>query len=422
MDYLMSEEQAKLQKEARNFLEQACPQSVVREAREGDEGYFPELWEKMADQNMLGLVFPENYGGTGGNLLDLAVFYEEMGRVVLPSPHFSTVVLCGLTILNGGSEEQRADLIPRIADGDLIMALAMAEPESSWDGDGWAPEGVRVKATEEGDDYIIDGTKLFVYDAHIADSLLCVARTKDDGNPEGGLSLFMVDSNSPGVECTVLNTTAYDKPSEVVFNKVKVPKKNIVGEVNGGWTPLSRVLQIGSVMLCAQLVGSGQKALELAVDHAKTRTQFDMPIGIHQYVQGHCIDVLYYTETSRWLTYQAAWRLSEDLPCDMEVAMAKAWTSEAHEKADWHAHQVLAGVGYTSQSGVMSLYSMKAKTIHHLLGDASYHLKKVAGEVEKWEAPEKSRGKPLGIWGIPDDDQVPAWEPWREFRKDKKTW
>ncbi|MBW2062752.1 MAG: acyl-CoA/acyl-ACP dehydrogenase [Deltaproteobacteria bacterium] len=422
MDYLLSEEQEKLKETACQFLEKECPETVIRETREEDQGYSPQLWSKIADLKWLGLVFPEKYEGTDRSLLDLAVLYEEMGRVIFPSPHLSTVVLCGLTILSAGSEEQKAELLPRIAKGDLILALALAEPESSWDGNAWDAQGITVQAAADGDHYVINGTKLFVHDAHVADYVLCAARTKDSGQPEHGITLFLVDTKSPGVECTLLNTTAYDKPGEVVFNQVEVPKENIVGEVNKGWGPLARVLQIGAVMLCAQMVGSSQKALELAVDHAKTRIQFDMPIGINQYIQGHCIDVLWYTETSRWLTYQAAWKLSEELPCDMEVAMAKAWTSEAHEKACWHAHQVLAGVGYTSQKGVMTLYSMKGKTLQHYLGDTSFHLNKVAHEVEKWTAPEKPRGKPLGYWDIPAEEQIPAWEPWQELRKGKKTW
>ena len=422
MEYILTEAQEKLKKEARDFLERECTESVVREAREGEKGYSPDLWRKMADRKWLGLVFPKEYGGSGRSLMDLAVLCEEMGRVVLPSPYLSTVVLGGLVLLHAGSRKLRTDILPKIVKGNCILSLAMAEPEACSDGNAWDPAGVQLRVAKKGDHYIIDGRKLFAYDAHNAQYILCVARTSTRGNPANGITLFLVDADSPGVEHPLLSSTAYDKPAEIQFNKVKVPKERMVGEVNAGWPPLARVLQIGAVMTCAQMVGSGQKALELAVAHAKNRIQFDMPIGVHQYVQGHCIDVLWNTETSRWLTYQAAWKLSQGLPCDMEVAMAKAWTSEAHEKACWSAHQVLAGVGYKSQEGVMSLHSMKGNTLKYYLGDSDFHLQRVAAEMDKWKAPEKSRGKPLGYWDIPDEEQVPAWEPWREFREGKNTW
>lgn len=429
MDYSMSEGQEMLKTAARDFLEKECPESLVREMEEDDDGYSPELWRKIADLGWLGLVYPEKYGGIGGSIVDLAVLYEEMGRAMFPSPYLSTVVLCGLTILAAGSEEQKAELLRKIVNGELILALALAEPESSWDGKGWDAEGVTVGATADGDDYIIDGTKLFVHDAQIADYLLCVTRTRNGAKPEDGITLFLVDAKSPGISYTLLRTTAGDKQSEVVFDQVRVPKKNMVGELNGGWSPLVKVLQTGAVMLCAEMVGAGQRVLELTVDYAKTRIQFDMPIGINQYVQDHCCYLLSEVDGSRWVTYQAAWRLSESLPCDFEVAVAKAWTSDAQERACWRAHQVFAGVGYTIDDGVLPLYSRRAKSAQLYLGDTAYHLKKVAEQVDKWPAPEKPRGKPLGIWDKDAEDIVPVWEPWRERyeriqrrKEERKKW
>ncbi len=414
MDFSLSQEQEKLQKEAREFLEKECPESFVREMEEDEKGFSPELWRKMADKGWLGLIYPENYGGRGAGFIDLSVIYEEMGRAMLPSPHLSTVILCGLTILEAGTEEQKADLLPKIAGGDLILALALTEPESSWDGKAWEAEGITVGAVPDGDDYIIDGTKLFVHDGHIADYLLCAARTREDANPEKSISLFLVDAKDPGVSCEILETTAGDKQSEVTFNKVRVPANNIVGKLNGGWPPLEKAMQKGAVLLCAEMVGAGQRVLEITVDYAKTRIQFDMPIGINQYVQDHCVFLLSEVDTARWLTYQAAWKISEGLPCDMEVAMAKAWTSDSHERACWRGHQVLAGVGYTVDKGVLPLYSRRAKTKQLYLGDTEYYLEKVARQMEKWPAPEKFRGKPLGIWDIPKEKQIPYWQPWKE--------
>ena len=229
MDFAPSEEQEMLRRVARDFLEAECPESLVREMEEDDEGYSPEVWGKIADLGWLGLVYPEQYGGTGSSILDLAVLYEEMGRAMFPSPHLSTVVLCGLAILSAGSEKQKAELLPGIVNGSSILALALTEPESSWDGKAWDPEGVTVRATPDGEDYVIDGTKLFVHDAHIADYLLCVTRTRNGAKPEDGITLFLADAKDPQISYTPLRTTAGDKQSEVVFDKVRVPRKNIVG-------------------------------------------------------------------------------------------------------------------------------------------------------------------------------------------------
>lgn len=414
MDFSLSEEQEMLKKVARDFLEKECPESLVREMEEDEDGFSPELWRKIADLGWLGLIYPEKYGGSEGSILDMAILYEEIGRAMLPSPHLSTVVLCGLTLLAAGSEEQKASLLPKIVNGDLILSMALTEPESMWNGNGWEPEGVTVSATAAGDDYIINGTKLFVRDAHIADYLLCVTRTRNGAKAGDGITLFLVDARSPGISSVLLKTTADDKQSEVVFDKVKVPKKNMVGELNGGWAPLAKVLQTGAVMLCAEMAGAGDRVLELAVDYAKTRIQFEQPIGVNQYIQEHCVYLLSEVSGAKWSTYQAAWTLSKGLPCDMEVAIAKAWTSDAHERACWHAHQVMAGVGYTTDAGVLPLYSRRAKSQQLYLGDSVHHLNKVAEQIDKWPSMEKPEGKPLGLWDTPEEEQVPEWGPWRE--------
>jgi len=413
MDFSYSEEQRMLKEMARDFLEKECTEKFVREIEAGDEGYSPEQWKKIAGLGWLGFIYPEKYGGTGGNILDLCVLYEEMGRAMFPSPHLSTVILCGLTIFNVGSEQQKSELLPKIANGELIMALALTEPEASWNGKPWEAEGITVKATPDGDNYVIDGAKMFVHDAKIADSLLCVTRTKEGASPEDGITLFLVDAKSPGISMELLVTTAGDKQCEVVFDNVKVPKANIVGALNGGWAPMEKVIQQGAVLLCAQMVGGAQKLLELTVDYAKTRIQFEQPIGVNQYVQEHCVLLLSEVDSSWWLTYNAAWKLSEGMPDAIDIAMAKGWVSDAYEKACWRAHQVFGGVGYTVHDGVLPLYSRRGKSLKLNLGDAKHHLEKVAGELEKWPEPPKPKGKALGLWDGIDEQKIPGW--WDRF-------
>ena len=330
MDFSLSEEQEMMRTMARDLLEKECPEGLVRATIRREEGYSPELWRQTADLGWAGIILPEEYGGIGGGVTDLAVLFEEIGRAMYISPLLSTAVLCGNTILAAGSEELKKDVLPRVARGDIIMALALAEPESAWNGTAWEPGGVKVTAAADGDDYVIDGVKLFVHDAHVADRILCVARTRNGGAPDDGITLFLVDASSPGISCTQLKTmSGSHKQSEVIFDKVKVPAKSIVGELHGGWAPLAESMKIGAVMLCAEMTGAGQKILEMTVDYAKTRLQFDMPIGINQHVQAHCVQLVADVDTSRWLTYLAAWKLGEGLPSDFDVSVAKAWTSDA---------------------------------------------------------------------------------------------
>jgi len=415
MDFSLSEEQEMLRTMARDFLEAECPEGVIRETRRSDTGYSSELWRKVADLGWMGIIFPEKYGGTEQSIVDLAVLYEEMGRGLYSSPHLSTVVLCGNTILAAGSEEQKSDLLPKIVNGEVILALALNEPESSWDNKTLEAEGITVSATPDGDDYVINGTKLFVHDAHVADYILCATRTKNGGAPEEGITLFLVDAKGPGVTCNLLDTVFGDnKQCEVVFDKVKVPKKNIVGELNGGWAPLVRSMQIGAIMLCAQMVGAGQKVLELTVDYAKTRIQFDMPIGINQHVQAHCVYLVANVDTSRWVTYLGAWKLDENMDCDLDVAIAKAWTSEAYESACWLSHQVFAGVGSTEALGIIPFYTRLGNLCQYYLGSPNEYMEVIARELEKLPSPERPKGKPLGLWE-PGKEVSPTWDIWREY-------
>lgn len=207
MELALSEEQEMLKKMARDFLTDRFPKKVVKELEASELGYSPELWKEIAELGWMGLVFPEKYGGSSMSFLDLAVLLEEMGRACLPGPYFSTVILGGLPILDVGSEEQKDAYLPKIASGELIFTLALTESSARYDS-----TSIKVKATRDKNGYILNGTKFFVPDAHIADYILCVARTAQGANPEDGITIFIVDGKSRGINCTVLKTIANDKP------------------------------------------------------------------------------------------------------------------------------------------------------------------------------------------------------------------
>ncbi len=375
MDIGLSEEQEILKASARDFLARECPKKLVKELDESDKGYSPELWRKMAELGWMGLVFPEEYDGGGGTFLDLVVLLEEMGYNILPGPFFSTIVLGGLPILKAGSEEQKKKFLSRIARGELILTMALTEPTASYDA-----SAIAVKASPRNSEYSINGTKLFVTDANVADYLLCVARTKETANPQTGITIFVVDAKTPGVKCTILETLARDKQNEVVFDNVNVAKENIVGELNQGWPVIQDTLEKAAVAKCAEMVGGAQAALEMAVNYAKERIQFNRPIGTFQAVQHYCANMVTDVDGARYVTYEAAWKLSEGLPATKSVAMAKAWVGDACQRVTMLGQQIFGAIGFTMDHD-MHLYYRRARAGAMAFGNSNFHREIIAKEL-----------------------------------------
>ena len=375
MNLTISEEQEMLKKAVRDFLTDKCPKEVTKEMEESEKGYSAELWQEMSELGWMGLAFPEKYGGSSMNFFDLSILLEEMGRACLPGPFFPTVVLGALPILDLGSEEQKQEYLPKIASGEAIFTLALIEPSARYDA-----ASIAVKASPDNSDYVINGTKMFVPDAHIADYLLCIARTKEQAEPEGGITIFLVDAKSPGISHTVLKTIAGDKLCEVVFDQVRVPGGNILGRLDQGWNDVQKIVERAAVAKCCEMVGSIQRVLEITVDYAKERKQFGRPIGSFQIIQHYCADMATDVDGARFSTYQAAWMLSEGLPCAKEAAVAKAWTGEASQRVIALAHQIHGAIGVTMEHD-LQLYTRWAKAGELSFGDANFYREIVAREM-----------------------------------------
>ena len=369
MDLGLNEAQQMLKNSAQEFLEAECPDTYVREMEEDENGYTTEMWQKLAEQGWLGLIIPEKYGGVELEFQDLTILLEEMGRFMLPGPYFSNVVLGGMSIMDSGTEEQKQEYLPRIAEGQIIVTLALNEPSGRWD-----PEGIQLTATEAGGKYALNGTKLFVPNAHISDYIVVVART---GDGENDISLFILPSQSNGINQTLLKTIASDRQSEVTFDNVELPASSLLGEKNHGWQTIEKVLKWGAIGKCAEMSGGGQSVLDMTVEYAKQRTQFGRPIGTFQAIQHHCANMATDVEGAKFITYQAAWMLSEGLPADREVAMAKAWVSDAYKRVCALGHQSHGAIGFTKEHN-MQLYSRRAKAAELAFGDSDLHLDKVA--------------------------------------------
>ncbi len=373
MNYELSQELQMLKDAAHNFLSKECTGTFVRQMAEDAKGFTPELWQKMAELGWMGLLFPEKYGGSEGKFLDLAVLLYEMGYACLPGPFFSTVVLGGLLLLEAGSDAQKENILPAVAQGKKILTLAWAEKNGTY-----SFQGIETKAEPRGDHYVLSGTKLFVPDAQVADILICVARA--GGAQEkgaGGLSLFLVDRKSPGLTIQRLPSLAGDKQCEVIFDQVRIPHTNLLGELSHGGPILEELLLHAAVAKCAEMCGGGQKVIEFAVAHVKDRVQFDRPVGSFQAVQHHCSNILTYLETSKFMTFQAAWKISEGPAYEKEAFMCKAWVSDSYRRLVALAHQVMGGMGFMEEHD-LHLYFRQAKAAELAYGDADFHREKVA--------------------------------------------
>jgi len=372
MDLGLSEEQEMLKNFARDFLEKECPEKYVRDMEEDERGYSPEVWKKMADQGWQGLIVPEQYGGTGLGFLDLIVLLEEFGRALVPGPFIPTVVLGAIPILEAGSEEQKQEYLPRIASGDLIMTMAFTEPSARFDA-----EGVETAAKKDGTDYVLNGTKLFVPDANVADMLIVVAR-QPDSKAEQGISLFLVDAKAQGVSIETLKTIASDKQCEIKLENVRVPAKNLLGAEGQGWQIMKTLLQKATVAECAYLVGLAQMDFEISVNYAKERVQFGRPIGSFQAIQHKAADMVTDVDGARFIMYRAAWSVAEGEPdAEMNVHMAKAWCSDATRRVVAHGQQIHGGIGFTKDYKIQ-LFFRRQKRGELMWGDADYHREKVA--------------------------------------------
>ena len=375
MDLGFTQEQEMLRRTARELLERECPTQLVRAMETDEKGYSPELWQKMAGLGWMGLSFPEQYGGSGGSFTDLVTLLEEMGRALVPGPFLPTVVLGGLTLFLAGSEEQKRRLLPQIAAGKALLTVALTEPDGRYE-----PGSITVRATPEKDGYVINGTKFFVLDAHVADHLMVVARTREGKDPAEGISLFLVDAHTPGIHLTPLQTMALDKQFEVTFENILVPKENLLGNLDHGGPVVERMLERAAVAKCAEIIGMAQKALELTVEYAKIRVQFGRPIGSFQALQHLCADMLVNLDSSKLLTYQAAWKISEGLPATKEASMAKAWASEACRQITQDAHQIHGGIAFMVEHD-LQLYFRRVKAAESLFGSPEFHHELICREM-----------------------------------------
>jgi acyl-CoA dehydrogenase len=373
MDLSLTELQQLLQNQAREFLDAELPKARVLEIDESEKGFDADLWQKISELGWPAMVIPEEYGGSGNSWTDLGVVYEVLGQYACPSPHLSSSVICAQLILNAANDEQKHSILPGIASGEQIYAFAYTEASY-----GWAPSNVTLSAKSNGDGYVLNGTKLFVHDANVADKLIVAARTEISSNSEDGIGLFIVDANDAGVSIRTQTGWIGPKVAEVIINNVKVNSSDVLGSPGNAWPAIETAMDCGTAMLNLYMAGGTQRVYEMARDYSQERMAFGVPIGTFQRVQDHVIDALNAADAGKWTGFEAASYLDEGIPdYKNAISLSKSVVSDGFPLACDASHHVHAGIGADLNYG-LTQYTKRARTLQHYLGDSIYHRKRMA--------------------------------------------
>ena len=360
MDLDLSEEQAMLRGLARDVCSSYAPLETVRALEDDPIGYPTELWKQLGELDLIGLMIPTEYGGSGMSMLEGAVVYEELGRALAPSPHFVSAVMGAGVIAQAGSDEQKRDYLPRLASGETILSVAWLEP-----GNGFGPAGVQTTARADGDDFVLEGVKWHVPFASAANELVVLARTN------GGIDLFLVDPSSPGVSMTQQMTIASDTQYAVELSGVRVPGANRIGGAGTGWGTWNGTLLRGIVLLAAQAIGGARHAFDITLQYSKDRHQFDKPLGAFQAISHYLADASTTVEGGTILVYEAAWSDANGRDITRLAPMAKLFACRTFRDVTAVGQQVFGGIGFTVDSDIQ-LYFRRAKQLQISWWDDRY--------------------------------------------------
>jgi len=367
---VLTEDQELIAKSAADFAASRSPISRVRELRDANDplGFSRALWKEMADLGWVGIPFPEEVGGAGLGLSELAVVLEALGRTLAPEPFLSTVLLAGQALRLGGSPVQQKEWLPPLAAGDAIWTLAHQEPRSRFE-----LHHVETRATPSGEGFALSGEKSQVLDGHGADALLIPARTSGDARDASGLTLFRVAAGAPGLE--VVRQTRVDgrNASIVRLDGVRVGRDDVVGERDAAGPLLEAAVDHATAGLCAEMLGGMERAFEMTLDHLRSREQFGVPIGSFQALKHRAADVFVEIELARSTVMAAARALDEGSPeARSLVSLAKARCSDAYVQTTNEAVQMFGGVGMTDEYDI-GFYMKRARAAELTFGDAAFH-------------------------------------------------
>lgn len=354
MDLNFTEEQQMLRDTVRGLCAEHAPIEVVRKMEDDPIGFPAGLWRQLGELGVTGLTLPEAYGGGGQSALEAMIVYEELGRALAPSPHFVSAVLAGGVLARAGTEAQKREWLPKIASGEAIVTPAWLEPRGAY-----GPAGVQLVASGSGGTVKLGGTKRHVLFAKAATRLLVLART---GAGATDVDLFLVDPTAPGVTLTQQYTVASDTQYDVTFRDVPVAATERVGAARAGWSIWNEVMHEGVILLAAQAMGGAERALEITVDFAKTRHQFDKPLGAFQAIAHYLADAVTTVDGGRTLVHEAAWAQASGRSIRKLAPMAKLFACRTYRDVTAMAQQVHGGIGFTTEYDIQ-LFFRRAKQL-----------------------------------------------------------
>ena len=352
MELDFTAEQDMLREMVRGLCASASSLETVRELEDDSVGYSADLWRQLGELDLIGLMLPEEYGGSGMGALEGCVVYEEFGRALVSSPHFVSAVMGAGCLLRSGSDEQRSQHVASIAAGTSIFTTAWLEPNG-----GFGPRGVRATATPDGDGFRLDGEKWHVPFASSATHIIVVART---GGTDDDIDLFILDAGAAGVTLAQQFTLASENQYAVMLSDVHVSEADRIGEAGSGWATWNDALLEGAVFLAANAIGGARAALEITIQYAKDREQFDKPLGAFQAISHYLADASAAVEGGEILVHEAAWAAAKGQSIAQLGPMAKLFAGRTYRDVTAMGEQVHGGVGFTLEYDIQ-LYFRRAK-------------------------------------------------------------
>jgi alkylation response protein AidB-like acyl-CoA dehydrogenase len=374
MDMDFTSEQDMLRESVRRTCERHAGLDVVRKLENDPVGYPLALWAALAELGVLGVVIDEQYDGSGMTMVDAAIIYEELGRALVPSPHFVSSILAAGMIGRSANTELKQRLLPAIAGGEAIVAVGSLEPDSSY-----GPAGVQLTATADGDGWRLSGTKQHVSFAQAATSILVLART-EPGSDASGIIAVVVDAGSAGISLEQQLTIASDAQFKVTFDNVAAAAAEVVHSAGAAWPAWHDTMLDGCALLAAQAAGGARAALELAANYANTREQFDRPLAAFQALSHYLADAATAVDGAEGIAWEAAWERSQGNSIAQLAPMAKSFACQTFRNTTATAVQIFGGNGFTVEFDIQ-LYFRRAKSLQLNHWNDRYLNELIAAEV-----------------------------------------
>ena len=374
MALVLSEEQSMLRDSARGLISDKAPVSHLRQLRDAKDptGFSRELWQTFAEMGFSGLLVPEDFGGSGLGCVEAGVVMEEIGRTLMPSPFLSTAVLAVSALSRGGSAAQKAEHLPKIVDGSLLAALAIDE------GAKHRPLATNMQAVRSGNGFRLSDDKAFVVDGHTSGLLIVAARTAGTAGERDGLTLFLVDPKTTGIEIERTAMVDSHNAARIKFGNVEVDTDGVLGEVDQGYQLLEGVLNIGRGAVASEMVGLAEEVFGRTVSYLKERKQFGRLIGEFQALQHRAAQLYIEIEITRAAVLKALQTLDGDFAhAGAAVAVAKARAGSTATLAVQEGVQMHGGMGMTDQFDI-GFFMKRARVCQELFGDSNFHADQLA--------------------------------------------